>query len=269
MSAVADVSRIAVVGCGNPARRDDGAGPAVIARLQQCLEPRANVQLLDAGTDGMAVMFSARGCDRLIIVDAARTGVEAGAIYEVPGAELERPYQPGFNLHDFRWDSALHAGRRIFGEAFPADVTVLLIEAQSVDFGVGLSPAVEAGVEMVAQRVRELIADDPESVEIARGGLYLAHALYTRWFDGLESVVLLRSGEALQIVPVRHAAAGGYLLKQRNARGDRVIHAPDFFREHGLAEDPGRMLPGHWDETAAAFVVPRAFANKVCTSQSK
>ena len=37
----------------------------------------------------MAAMFAARGCRTLIIVDASRSGSEPGAIFEVPGAELE------------------------------------------------------------------------------------------------------------------------------------------------------------------------------------
>lgn len=82
---------IAVVGCGNPNRQDDGVGHQVIQSLKGKQFDRVSVRLLDAGTDGMAVMFSARGCSSLIVVDAAHTGVEAGAIYEVPGAELERP----------------------------------------------------------------------------------------------------------------------------------------------------------------------------------
>jgi hydrogenase maturation protease len=84
-------------------------------------------------------MFSARGCSSLIVVDAARIGVQPGAIYEVPGAELANLYKPGLNLHDFRWDAALHAGREIFREAFPRDVTVFLIEAAELGFGVGLT----------------------------------------------------------------------------------------------------------------------------------
>ena len=40
------------------------------------------VSLLDAGTDGMAVIFGARGCRTLVIIDACRSGSEPGAIFE-------------------------------------------------------------------------------------------------------------------------------------------------------------------------------------------
>src|ERR1700719_819304 len=103
---------IAVIGCGNPNRRDDGAGCEAVralAALGLVTDPPA--RLLDAGTDGMAVMFAARGCRTLIVIDACRSGSEPGAIFEVPGAELEQPHRPALNLHDFLWDHALFAGR--------------------------------------------------------------------------------------------------------------------------------------------------------------
>jgi hydrogenase maturation protease len=150
---------IAVIACGNANRRDDGAGPEVMRTLKAgALSGREpDIRLLDAGTDGMAVMFAARGCRSLIVIDACRSGSEPGAVFEVPGAELEQRYQPNLNLHDFRWDHALHAGRSIYGADFPDDVLVLLIEAADVDFGLGLTPQVAAAVTKVTARIEGLV----------------------------------------------------------------------------------------------------------------
>ena len=150
---------IVVIGCGNPNRGDDGVGPEVVRVLRDRGAGALNgqVRLIDAGTDGMAAMFAARGCRTLIIVDACRSGSEAGAVFEIPGGELEQSYAPTLNLHDFRWDHALYAGRRIFRDDFPSDVAVLLIEAQNVEFGIGLSPAVSAAAAIVVERVETLI----------------------------------------------------------------------------------------------------------------
>jgi hydrogenase maturation protease len=145
---------IAVIGCGNPTRGDDGAGPAVVRALAARGIARAPaVRLLDAGTDGMAVMFAARGCRSLLLVDACRSGSQPGAVFEVPGAELESPEPRSLTLHEFRWDHALYAGRKLYGDAFPGDVTVLLIEAETVELGIGLSSAVAQAAEKVADRV--------------------------------------------------------------------------------------------------------------------
>src|ERR1700691_5826670 len=150
---------IVVVGCGNPNRLDDGAGAEVVRLLEArgAGRDRQNVRLLDTGTDGMAAMFAARGCKTLIVIDASKSGSEPGAIFEVPGAELELRYQPSLNLHDFRWDHALFAGRQIFREQFPSDVVVLLIEAQTTEFGIGLSEPVSSAVAKVSDRIEGLI----------------------------------------------------------------------------------------------------------------
>ncbi len=149
---------IAVIGCGNPNRSDDGAGLEVLRMLKsRGLDGLPAVGLFDAGTDGMGVMFAARGCRSLIVVDACRTGSSAGAVFEVPGEELEARHQPTLNLHDFRWDHALYAGRRIFKEDFPKDVVVLLIEAGRLDLGIGLSSDVSAAVPKVADRIEALV----------------------------------------------------------------------------------------------------------------
>jgi hypothetical protein len=97
-------------------------------------------------------------------------------------------------------------------------------------------------------------------VELRRGSLYLARELYQRHFAGLDGVVLLRRDDDLLVLPVRHSAAGGYLLKIRNSAGDRVVHAADFFRAHGVADADHLTLPAAWEPDRAALVAAGAFA---------
>ncbi len=150
---------LAIIGCGNSNRSDDGVGVFVAQALLQRLRsiPRDDVRVFDAGTGGMDVMFQARGASRLVIVDASQSGSPPGAIFEVPGSELQRDHSPSFSLHDFRWDHALAAGRRIFREQFPADVSVLLIEARSLDLGLELSAPVRDAADRVIARLSQLI----------------------------------------------------------------------------------------------------------------
>jgi hydrogenase maturation protease len=148
---------IVVVGCGNSNRSDDGVGPRIVSTLRSREVEGHGVRLIDAGTDGMATMFAARGARSLIIVDACRTQSTPGSIFEVPGNELEQGYTPALTMHDFRWDHALFVGRKIFRDAFPTDVVVLLIEAGTVEFGIGLSPAVSLAADVVTERIERLI----------------------------------------------------------------------------------------------------------------
>ncbi|MGK7919184.1 MAG: hydrogenase maturation protease [Trichodesmium sp.] len=146
---------LTIIGCGNLNRSDDGVGVIIAQHLQQYLvkHPVPDVRVYDCGTAGMEVMFQARGTQQLIIVDASATGSEPGAIFKVPSSELEALPEPSYSLHDFRWDNALAVGRKIFREDFPDDITVYLIEAANLDFGLELSPIVKSSAEKVFQEI--------------------------------------------------------------------------------------------------------------------
>jgi hypothetical protein len=99
----------------------------------------------------------------------------------------------------------------------------------------------------------------PATVSLRRGALYLNSDVYDRYFAGLETVILLRRDRDLHILPVRHAAAGGYLLKLKNKAGDRVVHAPDFFRGHGIDDNIALGLSVVWSAEHGALVAADAF----------
>lgn len=73
-------------------------------------------------------------------------------------AGLESRHVPSLTLHDFRWGHALHAGRKMYREAFPKDVTAHLIEARSLALGCGLSPDIREAALRVADRIARLSA---------------------------------------------------------------------------------------------------------------
>ena len=150
---------LTIIGCGNLNRCDDGVGVIIAHRLDEYVRRcgRADVSVFDAGTDGMGVMFRARGAQQLVLVDASRSGSEAGAVFQVPGGELAQDYEPAYSLHDFRWDHALYAGHRIFGASFPTDVTVFLIEAGRLDLGCELSAPVSAAAARVTREIETMI----------------------------------------------------------------------------------------------------------------
>ena len=158
---------LVVIGCGNLNRSDDAAGVRVVQQLRAEFGAglRTDVRLFDAGTDGMQVMFQARGAQRLIIVDACRSASDAGAIFCLPGSEIDTAHAPAYSLHAFRWDHAVHAGRRIFGAAFPSDLTVFLIEAGSLELGLELTAAVGRAVDQVSKRIAQSIRDWGEKAQ--------------------------------------------------------------------------------------------------------
>lgn len=151
-------ARTLVIGCGNLLRGDDAAGPVLIRRLKE-RGTHPGVECVDCGIGGIDVTDLMCGRDHVVIVDACCSEGEAGAIYEVPGGDLERVLPPeGINLHAVRWDHALAFGHWLLKEEYPRRVTVFLVEAKVFEPGAGLSPAVDRAVDELVELVSEAIA---------------------------------------------------------------------------------------------------------------
>jgi len=145
---------LAVVGCGNLLRADDGVGPVLVRRLWEGGVPSA-VRLVDGGTAGMDVAFQMRGASRVIVVDASSTGAEPGTVHQIPGIEVEdMPPLSGLHTHSFRWDHALAFARWLLGDEYPSDVTVYLIEAADFAPGGEISAPVQHGMNIVLDLIR-------------------------------------------------------------------------------------------------------------------
>jgi len=146
---------IAIVGCGNLLRGDDGVGPILIRKLWEIGLP-SFVKLADGGTAGMDVLFQIKGAKHVIIIDACKTGAEPGTIYEVPGEEFENiPLPQQLNLHAFRWDHAISVGRWLLKDEFPEKITVYLVEAQNIDYGMELSEPVKEAMEQLIEIIKQ------------------------------------------------------------------------------------------------------------------
>ena len=142
-----------VVGCGNLLRGDDAVGPVLVRRLLERGLPEG-AEVADAGTSGMDVAFRMRGAQRVVVVDAATSGGEPGALYRLDGADVEQlPPLEGLNLHSFRWDHALAFGRWLLKDEYPAEVVVYLVEAGGLELGAPLTPAVDRAVDALAERL--------------------------------------------------------------------------------------------------------------------
>lgn len=254
---------LGIIGCGNLNRSDDGVGVVVAQRLAERLRrhPVPHVKVYDCGTAGMEVMFAARGSGALLVIDASRSGSEPGTIYDVPGEVLAQEKDPGYSLHDFRWDHALFAGRKIWKDAFPSDVRVWLVEARSVALGTELSPEVAASAQTLYQRALAHAADyalrrhaqaEAVRITIKRGSLHVPKEIYEQFFDANEGAVLFDRGERLDVLPVS-STSGGVLVKQRNLRGDRAIDATEFLRTRGWDDWGEYVCDTRWDAELGAL----------------
>jgi len=147
--------RVVIVGVGNPLARDEGLGPAAVARLEaEGLPP--GVLCLDAGTDFLASMPDWADADRLIVIDAMRAGGAPGTVYRMPLEEVEaRAKAEGLHLsgHDLGLLGAFRLAR-VTGQRIPPTV-VFGVEPAEVALGEGLSDAVARALDRLTSAVRK------------------------------------------------------------------------------------------------------------------
>ncbi len=142
--------RTLVLGVGNRDRGDDGVGPAVTDRLMASVP--AGVTVRQAPADASEIIAAWEGASRVILVDACRSGAPAGAVRRVDATHETVPADPpGCSTHGFGLAAAINLAKAM--GRLPERVVIYAVEAETLDHGAPMSPAVEAAVPVVASRV--------------------------------------------------------------------------------------------------------------------
>ena len=141
---------VLVIGVGNPLRGDDGAGAAVIQRLQNRLP--LSVKLLQLDSDGVSLMEAWREFERVILVDAACSGAAPGAIHRFNATQSELPRGLfHYSSHLFGVAEAVELARQL--GRLPERLVVYGIERMEFAYGEGLSVVVAEAVERAAAAI--------------------------------------------------------------------------------------------------------------------
>jgi len=154
------MARTLVIGYGNPSRRDDGVGLAVVNGLRQ----RLGLLPLAEGDDGFAdlgqsldtlalqqltpeLAETVAAYDRLILVDA-HVGTYPELIQRV---QLRPQVEPSLVSHHMKPNHLLALAAQLFGRAPVAEL--ISIRGFDFDFGSELSPATATGVQQVVAEI--------------------------------------------------------------------------------------------------------------------
>lgn len=146
-----------ILGAGNYLMADDGVGIHILEKLEQT--NRSDVELVNVGVGGLAILDYMEDADDVIIIDAVRGGGgEPGSIYKFTDKELPPANLFMMSLHDLNLVDTLRLGREIQPELMPDDITIIGIEVERVEgICTDLSPRVEAAIDAVLQLVFEEI----------------------------------------------------------------------------------------------------------------
>lgn len=146
------MTRIIVAGVGNVLRRDDGFGPAVLARLRDLPPP---VELVETGIGGIALLQELMaGCDGLVIVDAVDQGAPPGTVFVLEPHVEEAEHVP--DVHLANPERVLSMAKSL-GYLPPRVVIVGCQPADVDELEQRLSPEVERAVGVAARKVEETV----------------------------------------------------------------------------------------------------------------
>ncbi len=141
-----------VLGMGNPILSDDGVGLEVARRLQEGPLPDG-VEVRQSEVAGLRLLELLKGYDKVVIVDALRSGREPGEIVRYDAGEFKGGHRYG-SAHSIGLHTALELGRTL-GMPMPDDVTVFAVEAEDIEtFGEELSAPVVAAADRLVELVR-------------------------------------------------------------------------------------------------------------------
>ena len=147
----------AVLGVGNDLLQDDGAGIHTLRRFAATNKHR-DVDTVDGGTIGLALMSELSGRSGLIVIDAMRLGKSAGTVTILEDADMDRCLR---NHHGSAHEvgiSDLMDALRLSGD-LPARRALVGIEPESIEWGTEPTPGVAKAIDQAAAAIHGLLSE--------------------------------------------------------------------------------------------------------------
>lgn len=154
--------RVVVMGVGNPLYGDDGFGIAAVAEFDARYVVRSGavddveVDVLDAGTEGLALLGHIEDATDLVILDVVEGGGRApGQRVEYDAATLATGTPIKLSQHQVGVEEVL--GLAVWRGRLPERSVLLGVVPHRLDFGVGLSEPVARALPEVLARAADVL----------------------------------------------------------------------------------------------------------------
>ena len=143
--------RVLIAGLGNILLGDDGVGVHAVRRLGK--SPLAGVLAVEVGTAVLDALHLFAWADKILAIDAMRAGGPSGTIYAFAPEDIAEP-SPSVSLHELSLTAAL----RLLPPGNQPESKVLGVEPGMIDYGLDLSPSVQAALPRLIAITREIAA---------------------------------------------------------------------------------------------------------------
>jgi hydrogenase maturation protease len=142
---------VTVIAIGNPYRRDDGAGGAVMMSLRERFGDDPRVRLVELDGESVRLVQAWEGSSTVWIVDAVRSGRPFGSFHEVDATRLADLDDTGARLgggHLMGLAEAVDLATVL--DLLPPCLRVLGVEGETFENGEGLSASTQRGADAAA-----------------------------------------------------------------------------------------------------------------------
>lgn len=161
---------VLVLGLGNLLLEDDGIGLRLLEAVVAGERFGEDVEFVDGGTQGLALLGYLGGRKLTVILDAVGLGEAPGAVHMLRGAEIEKlGAHRSTTAHEGNALELLAAARLLGDE--PDELVIVGIEPDHMRTGVGLSDSVSAAVPAAAALAAQVIrsrTNDEEGLCVSR-----------------------------------------------------------------------------------------------------
>jgi len=148
--------KIIVIGVGNILMSDEGLGVRAVELLQKSVRDE-NIKIIDAGTSLQRALTLTQGFEKMLIIDAIRSGKPAGSIHCFTLEELEQGktghMQLMLSLHEIDAPKAIAMERLV--AKLPGEIIFLGMEPERIAPGMELSRAVQEKMDLLVSEIKK------------------------------------------------------------------------------------------------------------------
>ena len=152
-----EIPETVVIGVGNPLMGDDGLGIEALERIRLRWSFDPPLDLLDGGTWGLNLLPHVERARRVMFIDAINIGMEPGSPVELEGDEIPRFLAQKLSPHQIDVKEVL-ALAELRG-TLPDQLVAVGLQPESIEMRTSLSPAVEAQLDQLVDRVIRRLRD--------------------------------------------------------------------------------------------------------------
>ena len=164
------MAKVLIVGVGNILMGDDGIGVHVVNEVSKSGLPEG-VEIVDAGTSGLAASPLLENAESLIIVDAVDSGMQAGDVVKIQVKELLKDdHRAPLSLHEFDIFHALKMIELTTGKEINA--TLIGIQIHSIKPSLEISPQLAERMDEYVMAVKQtamMLSQTAELTQNAEG----------------------------------------------------------------------------------------------------